>query len=297
MNTYENKMLFLAPDMGGGEGSPGGDAGSVAGTGEVSRGAEVFEAPPKQTTGDHEPPPSKGTPPMGTPPVSAPSGPAPAAGAPPFDASKFAQEFGSVIGDALARRDTPPMTQEEARRMLNYWEPDDAWFAQYDNLDTRKDAVFGMRDAMIRQADTLSQMRMKEMINALRDEFMPHIQAAQAMSVKQRDDRFLGAYPQLNNPGLRPLIKAVADDLASQGKRFDSEEEAFTALAGGVEAVIKVNNPDFKLEAVSNDGQPTGRTAGRIPTTTPGSGGGTGRREGVAEPPKPRGLAIFDKIK
>jgi hypothetical protein len=88
----------------------------------------------------------------------------------------------------------------------------------------------------------------------------------------------------------------VADDLAKQKQVFKTEAEAFTALAKGVESVMKVNNPNFKLEtaqAGTNNQQGRGRTP--IPTMSPGAGGGTGRSQGGQPTVKPRGLAVFDK--
>jgi hypothetical protein len=285
----KNKMIFFSPDDGGE---------SIAGSGgEVSHGDAVFDTSPKQTTGEPQPPSGPGPTAAGTP--SEPPGTPPAESG--FDAAKFAKEFGDTLGQRLEpllkRQDQPQMTQEEARKLLRVWQPDDNWYAQYDNLETRKDAVASMRDALVLQADTLAQLRMREMFDQFKNEFGPHIQAFQSFADQQRDERFLSSYPQFREPGLQPLVRAVADDLAKQKQVFKTEEEAFTALAKGVEAVMKVNNPNFKLDPA---GQPAGtNNQGRgrtpIPTMTPGAGGGTGRSQGGQQQPKPRGLAVFDK--
>jgi hypothetical protein len=97
---------------------------------------------------------------------------------------------------------------------------------------------------------------------------------------------------------MQPLVKAIAQDFVDRGQTFKSEQELFKALAGGVEAVLKVNNPEFKLEtATSTNGSETtkGRNPRSLPVTSPGGSGGTGRREGGPKPEKPRGMAIFDK--
>lgn len=294
-------MMFFAPDEGGGEGgASGGDAIASSG-GEVSRGAAAFEPVTKQTTGDKPLPGEK----------SAPSGAGADVGAETttssgsFDASKFAKEFGDTLGTTLkpileqARPQEPEMTPEEARRILNVWEPDEQWYARYDNLETRTEAVNEMRDGLIRQADTIAQFRMKEMVDQLRGEVMPHLQQSAQVANQQREERFKVTYPQLKEPALQPLIKAVAQDFVDRQQTFQSEGELFKALAGGVEAVLKVNNPEFKLETVtSQNGSETtqGRSPRSLPVTSPGGGGGTGRREGGPKPEKPRGLAIFDKL-
>jgi hypothetical protein len=293
------KMKFFAPDEGGGEGG-GGDAIASSG-GEISRGDAAFEPVVKQTTGDKPLPGKKehaeGVPTHeGTPTEPSGSG---------FDASKFAKEFGDTLGTTLkpilekaTTEPEVPMTPEEARRILNVWEPDEQWYAQYDNLETRGDAVQAMRDGLVRQADTIAQFRMREMVDALRQEVMPHLTSATQTANQAREERFKVQFPQLKETALQPLIKAVAQDLVDRQQTFQSEPELFKALAGGVEAVLKVNNPDFKLETTNGGGQQIqqGRSGRSLPVTTPGGGGGTGRREGGSKPEKPKGMAIFDKL-
>jgi hypothetical protein len=299
------KMKFLQGDAGGGAG--GGESGGGGGEsipssgGEISRGDAAFEPVTKQTTGDQPLPGAKAKPaehvegvPDEVPPVQPSS----------FDASKFAKEFGDTLSTTLkpilekAGPQEPPMTPEEARRILNIWEPDEQWYARYDNLDTRTEAVNEMRDGLIRQADTLAQFRMQEMVDALRNEVMPHLTQSTQAANQAREERFTGQYPQLKEPALNPLIKAVAQDFVDRGQTFQTEAELFKALAGGVEAVLKVNNPDFKLETANGSGQQTqqGRSGRSLPVSTPGGGGGTGRREGGGKQDKPRGMAIFDKL-
>jgi hypothetical protein len=293
-NKYKSKMFF-APDEGGGEGGE-----SVAGTGEMTRGAAAFEPVTKSTTGDKPLPESKpgehveGAGVEGTEPATQ-SG---------FDASKFAKEFGDTLGTTLKpileQRQVaePQMTPEEAKKLLNVWEPDEQWYARYDNLESRAEAVSEMRDGLVKQADTIAQFRMREMIDQFKAEVMPHLNTVTQTANQQREERFAGMYPQLKEPALQPLIKAVAQDFVDNGKTFKTEQELFKALAGGVEAVLKVNNPDFKLETTNGGGQQQteGRSNRSLPVTTPGGGGGTGRREGSNKEAKPRGLAIFDKL-
>ena len=215
-----------------------------------------------------------------------------------FDAEKFAKTLGTELKPLLEKRDEkPPMSPEEARKLLKVWEPGDDWFTRYDNLDTRKTAVMVMRDALISQADTLAQARMQEMITGLRGEIGPQLESVRAYADQQRDERFVKAYPQLGKPELRPLVMAIADDLAKKGQKFQSESEAFTALATGVEAVMKANNPEFKLESPGStqEDKNKGQNQNQIPTITPGAGGGTGRSSNTTPQPLKRGLAVFGK--
>jgi hypothetical protein len=287
IDKYKNIMFLQADGEGGGGGGE-----SIAGTGgEVSHGAAAIDVP-KIGTGERAlPEHAEGVPHSGEPPAQPPA----------FDASKFAKEFGDTLGTTLrpiieqATPKAPPMTPEEARKILNIWEPDEQWYKSYDNLETRADAIASMRDALIKQADTLAQFRMQEMVDQLRQEVMPHLTSSTQLVNQQREERFRTTYPQLADEGLQPLVKAVAQDFVDRKQTFKSETELFKALAGGVEAVLKVNNPGFKLEAVS-DGTTQGRSSRSLPVTTPGGSGGTGRREGQGKEVKPRGMAIFDKL-
>lgn len=296
-NKYKSKMFFDA-DTGGGDGGVGGpDTG-----GGVILGTDVF-TPSKITTGDRPlPEPKKEPKPLDVTPGSGPSGaptePAKVEPSSGFDAEKFARTLGSELKPLIEKRDAkPPMTEEEARKLLKTWEPDDEWFKRYDNLDSRKTAVLEMRDALMTQADTLAQARMHELISGLRGEIGPQLESVRAYADQQRDERFVKAFPQLGKPELRPLVMAIADDLAKKGSKFQSESEAFTALANGVEAVMKANNPDFKLEPAGSNPEDRnkGQNQNQIPTMTPGAGGGTGRSSNPSPQPLKRGLAVFGK--
>jgi hypothetical protein len=279
-DKYEG--MFLEGDDGGGYGGE---------SGEGSRGAAVFEggegeALPQtsETESHHEPVPQPQTQREPTATV---------------DARQLAAEFGQVIGQTFK---PPPkeITVEEAKRILNVWEPTREWLAKYDNLETRDQAIAEQRDGLIRQADTIMQYRMREMQQSMEQRYAPVLQHMQQQEARAGEWRFGQNYPQLNNEALRPLLFSVAQSLLAQGAQFRNERELFTAIARGVEAVIKVSNPGFSLEGNGNGGggtavpqqQRRGHTAGGIPVTTPGAGGGGGQRG--TGPPKPRGLAIFD---
>jgi hypothetical protein len=122
----------------------------------------------------------------------------------------------------------------------------------------------------------------------------------QTQEARAGESRFRNKFPELAHDNMRPLLFAVSQNLLAQNLPFRSEEELFSAIAAGVEAVIRVNNPEFKLGGNgAGAGAPVrqqhyGRPpAGGIPVTTPGSGGVSGGRGG-AGPPKPRGLAVFE---
>lgn len=277
----KHRGMFLQEDAGGDMGSGGGGEG-------VSQGASVFEG-----GGDSG---SQG---------QAQPAPAPSTGHPQgghVDARELAHEFGHVIGQHFQQQPQaqPQMSVEEAKRLLNVWEPTQEWLGKYDNLESRIPALVDMRDGFIRQADTIAQYRMNEMMNRMQQTYAPVVHYMQTQEAKAGEWRFKENFPELAHENMRPLLYAVSQNLLAQGIPFRSERELFSAIATGVEAVIKVNNPEFRLGAngAGAQGAPVrqqhyGRPqAGGIPVTTPGSGGISGGRGG-AGPPVSRGLAVF----
>jgi hypothetical protein len=131
----------------------------------------------------------------------------------------------------------------------------------------------------------------------LREEIAPGLKTVQETAEQQREGRLHTAYPALKQPEYQPLITAVTQDFINKGQTFKSEGELFKALADRVEAVLKVSNPDFKLETVTAKGngtqQPADRGGRSLPVSTPGGGGGTGRTTGGDKTEPKRGIAIF----
>lgn len=268
-------MMFLEEDS-------GGEA--------PSRGLEVFEGgdEPQPPTTTHEAEPLVPSQPQA--PVQAPS-------TTTVDARQLASEFGQVLGQQF-RPPPKQITAEEAKRLLNVWEPTPEWLAKYDNLETRNAAIAEQRDGMVRQIDTITQFRMREMMDQIQQSYGPVVQYMQQNEARAGEYRFNTVYPQLSSPGLRPVLFAVAQSLLANGARFNDERQMFETIAKGVESVIKVSNPEFKLGGGGNGGATPkavrGRgNAGGIPVTTPGSGAG-GSEPAAASGKKPRGLAIWD---
>jgi hypothetical protein len=287
-NKIKYKMWFLQGDMGGGSGGEG----APSGAGETLGGA-AFTPPAKTTTGDRPLPPDKLDSKIGEHDPQQPAAAAPSQ----FDPEKFTKEFSTSVAEALkgtVAPQAPALTKEEAQKILNVWQPDDAWYMQFDNLETRKDAIASMRDGLVRHADTVAQLRLQEAIAELRKEYDPKLSFVEEHNNMQRETRFHETFPQLKNPGLQPLIGAITEDLIKQGKTFTTEGEMFKAVASGVEAVIKATNPEFTLETAGASPANNGRNANAIPVTTPGSGGGMGRSTAAPKTASKRGLSIFD---
>ena len=205
-----------------------------------------------------------------------------------FDAKAFAEHLGPVLADSFAKAQpkTPEpekkLSPEEAAKLLNVWTPDDTWYAKYDNLGTRKQAVAEQRDALIKQADTIAQMRMQQMRDDLDARYAPMVTAYQQQQQEAQQGRFDKAYTQLSDPKFRPVLTAAAQSILAEKKQFANEGEMFKEVAARTEAIIKQVNPDFKLSATQ-----VAKQAGRsLPSTTPGANGGGGRSTDTGKRPR-----------
>lgn len=263
------------------------DAADDADGGEArSRGMAAIDDPPIEPTTAVEPEPVVVVPPPEVPVT--------------VDAGALAKQFGDILSERFkptepAEKKVDDLTPEEARKLLNVWEPTKEWITEFDNLETRESALKKLRDGVVKNNDTITQYRIREALQGIEGRIGPVMQFVQEQQNRQAEERFGKAYPQLADPAMAPLVKAVADSLKDKGKKFDNEQVLFDELATGIEKVIKVSNPTFKLTPGSTPGTTTKtKTTNAIPVTTPGSGGGAGGG-GRDATPKKRGIAIFDK--
>ena len=196
----------------------------------------------------------------------------PVAPAPVFDPKALAQELGSVIKQSMPQPEKPKMTPEEAKQLLRVWEPTDDFLEEFGNIEKQKDAFIKMRDGLIRQADTIVQMRLQELHQQVQTQLEPALSYVEQQRVEVAMNKFNSKYPALADPKVRPVMDAVATKL--QGQKFSSQDEMFDALAKGVEATIKQFNPGFTLG--DQQKQKAQTSSGGIAVTSPGGGGGGG---------------------
>lgn len=211
------------------------------------------------------------------------------------DWTAFAKTLGTELAAVLpkeAPKEEPKLTVEEAEKALNIWKPTPEWFKKLDNLETREEALREQRDGFTKQYDTLMQYRLREMEQKFTSQLNPLLQAQQVQTAIAQEGRLHTAFPDLAKPEMAPLYRAVAQDFASKKQTFPDEAALFKALANGVEAIIKTQNPNFKLATGSNPADTTTKPTGKIPVTTPGAGGGVGNSK--VAPAKKAGLAVFD---
>ena len=264
-------MLFFAPDTGG------------------DGGGSIIDSLPGPESSEVTPTPDEGREPL-----------EPAAKTDTsFDPKTFAQEFGRTIGETLSKQNAPKTeekkyTPEELKKVLNVWEPTKEWQARYDNLETREAAFMEMRDGLMRQNDTVTQLRLSQQ----KDQFTQQLAPMQAF-IKQQEaiaiqNRFEASYPQLKGPENSDLIAYAAHTLQKEGKTFSTEKEAHAAVAQRVVALRQSQDPNFKLSTGAP--APAKKSAGGIPVTSPGAGGGGSGGGGTEPTGKSRALSILGPV-
>lgn len=221
--------------------------------------------------------------------------PNPAPSGPSFDPAAIARELGSVIQQNQPKAPPTPEEIAAAKRALNVWEPDDTWFANFDNLDKRKDAIMQMRDGLFGQAFTAAQRLYAEREQAILERMSPMERAY----FQQQESAVMGRIgqivPALAQPEYKPIVDKVIAHFHTTGQKFNNEAELAKAIAKGVEEVARVSNPSFVLPAgAAQPNPPAKNQPGALPTTSSGSGGGGGRSSGASNANKPKAVQLLE---
>ena len=271
IKTKYNKM-FLAPE------------GDEGGGGEVSRGVAA--------TGEGVPPSEP-----------AAGGDSPAAPAGMVNAKELAAELGDVLRGFSKEPQTPTqqkevakaleeLTPEERTKMFKVLSIDENYLRDFDNLDTKKSALEKLRDSILESTDGMTQYRLNGIMKQIEELVSPALSFVTEQKEQQLAADMVKSYPGLGDEKLEPVVEAVKLNLSKQGKRFDTAKELYAAIAKGVEEVIQVHNPQFKISAGSNPAarKPSGRS---IPVTSTGSDSGAASDGNT--PPTKRGVAVFQR--
>lgn len=224
---------------------------------------------------------------------------------PTFDAREFAHLAGKSFATSLQenqrqQESQKQMSPEEAKKALNVWEPDDAFFQRYGNLDTQKAAMLEMRDGLIKQMDTIMQARQFQADMQWKQQFEPVAQMLTQRQQAEQISKFEAAYPSLAKSGLSDMRSAIGQRLQQTGAfQNKSESEAFDILANAMASSIKEVHPDFSLGNAQTVSR-TVRSGNGITPSSTGSGGGgsgTGGNEGNQGFKTPKAVSFLPKIK
>jgi len=194
-----------------------------------------------------------------------------------------------------------PLTPEqiaEARKALNFWEPDEAFFTEFNNMETQKTAMQKMRDGMTQQFATMMQAYFQDQRGQILNQVNPALQFVQQHEERQRMDAFDGKYPDLAKSELRPLLNFAADQLRKQGKTYDDQNALFADVAQGMAAIIQTQNPEFKLSAPgSNPGKSKPNPNAIKPAPGGGGGGGGGNANTETGAGVPLAVKFLPKVR
>lgn len=197
------------------------------------------------------------------------------------------------LNQAPAKVEQRQYTAEEAKKLLNVWEPDDAFVQKFGNLETQKSAIAEMRDNFIKQAVTIQQMLLAEQQEKFQAQYAPIQQHIQQQEATAREGRFNTMFPAIAKPEFRPLTTAVIEGLAREGRLQNLDETAAFKLVGStLEALVKQTNPTFSLSAAPAAGKQNNSNALRASSSGSGGGGGGGGQAAASS--KSKVVALLD---
>lgn len=267
------------------------------------------QTPPKETLPPVTPPVTPTPPPAVVPPSTSPSTPPALTSETISDALTKSLTAAGLVGKPVPVEPPAPkvVTPEEARKLLRIMDIDDAFIAEFGNLETQKAALIKFRDGVFAQADTVAQVRINEALKVIEERFGPvitNLQQQEQVRLKAlHEEAFAKAYPGVAGPAYEPLRSMVIADLQSKKTQFATVDESYAAVANGVAAIVKTRIPDFDPKVATAAGgtpapvaqsSPTNNNPNALSGTTPGSAGGGGDKPSVQE--KKKGMAIFDPV-
>ena len=209
---------------------------------------------------------------------------------------QFREDVATVNKDAPNKPLTPEQIAE-ARKALNFWEPGDEFFTEFNNMETQKSAMQKMRDGLTQQFATMMQAYFQDQRGQILQQVNPALAFVQQHEERQRMDAFDGKYPDLSKQELRPLMNFAADQLRKQGKTYDSQDALFDDVAKGMAAIIQTQNPDFKLSAGSSPAKNKPNPNAIKPAPSGGGGGGGGNANTEAGSGVPLAVKFLPKVR
>lgn len=214
-----------------------------------------------------------------------------------IDPTQFAAAMKAAgFNQAPAKVEQRQYTPEEAKKLLNVWEPDDSFVAKFGNIETQKAAMAEFRDNVIKQAVTIQQMLLAEQHEKWQAQFAPVQQQMEQQQAVAREGRFNTMFPAIATPAFRPLTTAVIEGLAREGRLNNLDETAAFKLVGStLEALVKQTNPSFSLSAGgSTPAAAKQNNSNALRASSTGSGGGGAGGGQAASSSKSKLVALLD---
>jgi hypothetical protein len=182
-------------------------------------------------------------------------------------------------------------TQAEIEQLLNVWKPDASFLKKLGFQEPTEEqlaAVHELRDALVRQANTMSEARfqqiMAEKLGDL-DDLRSYVTEQRAQATTQA---FYKAHPELEK--YEEVVEAVSAKLESSGFKANTRDKVFDEIARSTTAVL--SRMGVKLE--DRKASKTGAAGNRMSKLASGgqTGGGGGHTPAARKKPD---MSIFDE--
>ncbi len=282
------KWLNLSPDAGEGGGDQGGegqrngdqhlfDGGSEGEEGQGGEGGEGGEGKGKEGEGDE--------------------GEGKSTGLTKDDITDILSRVmpaGEARGGA-ARQPERQMTQAEIETLLNVWKPDVSFLKKLGFAEPTAEqltAVHEMRDNLIKQANTMSEARVQQLLGEYKgqlDELHTYVSEQKA---QQTESSFYAANPELKK--YEVVVSQVSQKLEESGFKAPTQKQVFEEIVKNTQAVLKEMGIVVEKGKGGGSGSGSaGRGGNRMSQLTGGGQGGGGKGNGKGNQRK-AGMEIFD---
>lgn len=206
------------------------------------------------------------------------------------DISAILKEVLPAATQPSSQHREPSLTQEEYDRIFNVWQPNTELLEQLRSEDkpTALKALAALRDGLIKQASTIAEARLQNLVKEMREKELAPLSAFyQEQQNIALEREFFAEHKDLEP--FKEVVDAVSAKVFSDGKKY-SKTEAFNMAASASREVVK------RMLAASGGKLPNGSSSGgtgrRMSTLT--SGGQGGGSKGGGQPARKPGMAIFD---
>tara|TARA_R110000772_G_scaffold266171_1_gene388306 strand:- start:28429 stop:29151 length:723 start_codon:yes stop_codon:yes gene_type:complete len=175
----------------------------------------------------------------------------------------------------------PQMSEEETRKAMNMWSPDEEFANSFataltPNEDGQIDrnalkGVFGsFHSNTMKQAETFAKALVAQSQQQYKSEFAPINEYVQTQQQQQLKGGFVKAYPALKQ--YEQLLPMAAKQLQASGANYTTPEQLYPALAGAMEQMVKTFVPTFSMNGTQNPGNSGGTAPASL--MNGGQGGG-----------------------
>jgi hypothetical protein len=200
---------------------------------------------------------------------------------------------------AAQQQPPPQLTSEQFNQMFRVWQPSADHLAQLRSEDPQvaMKAYEMMRDGLVRQAMTMAEYRVQQLIENTTKEFSlqlepitQYVTEAQATAFR---DAFYEKYPDL--VPYEKLADSVSAKLTAQGFHGKTRDEVMEKFASETRAIVKDLLANAGGNGANGNGQqqPTAPKGRKMSTLTGGGQTGGPRGQGQQKPAIP-GLEVFE---